>query len=507
LVLVTGALLALAAARCPRIAIPCALIGLFLLATLLLLPSGWSPFDSDMRLSPTWPEIGIEALLVLACWFARRHAPPTPILAVAAVATFGSAAAALAGLAAPAPAVPATAPRPSAAGPNIYQFVFDGFGARAFDPARAGGAANLAGFTFYPDNRANYFATDASLPSIFTGRFFTGGSFRAFQDEARRGGVRAALRRAGYRISLYVPDRNRFWWFDRADHGVTNQDLLREANDPAGGISLLQAALIEAAPIGLRRPVALATREIWRWSKYNFYKQNVGLFARFAADEARRPARGQYVYFHIMLPHPDYTHAADCRRTGDSSYSRQAACAERLMAATIALLRRLGRLDASLVIFQGDHGFQASESDLAQPRAPMPAAVRRRLADLGDSYGPDELMQRAHALLLVHPPSAPRRPLAVSGARTQLIDLAPTIANAAGLPRWQGPGWSLLGGSPPRRAWHFFAGVTRKTGLFRRRMGRDADRGRLAHLSIDREGRWHIHPDVVAHGSGEVPGR
>ena len=172
----------------------------------------------------------------------------------------------------------------------------------------------------------------------------------------------------------------------------------------------------------------------------------------------------------------------------------------------VATLDRMDRLEGSLVIFQGDHGFHAKESDLTDIREPMPRAVRARLSELRDSYDPDAMLQRSHALLLVHQPGA-SGPLRVDMRRSQLVDIAPTVAKVAGLKPWRGVGISLFRPDDPERPWHFFAGITRKHGLFRKRLGRDTDQGRIAHISVDGRGGWIVHPDIVAAGPGRIPGR
>jgi len=113
--------------------------------------------------------------------------------------------------------------------PNVYHFLFDGFATPAFAAnLNSNVATDLAGFTYFRRNRSNYLATDASLPSLLSGNFFTGGDFEAFQRQAREGGVRATLKAQGYQVTIYSPDRNRFWNFAGADNAITNQDLARE---------------------------------------------------------------------------------------------------------------------------------------------------------------------------------------------------------------------------------------------------------------------------------------
>jgi hypothetical protein len=367
----------------------------------------------------------------------------------------------------------------------------------------------LTGFTYFPNNRANYLATDGSLPSMFTSSFFSGGAFRDFQARARDGGIRRALQRHGYMVSTYTPDQNRFWWFASRDAAITAQDVTRAEADPDGAKLLMQTSLIRASPAGMRLAMLWLTRLAMPWTVYNRYKQDPRLLDRFLADEAQRPDHGQYVYFHIMLPHPPYRHGADCSDVGKDrgSYTSQAACAALMMRRVMARLNALGRLKRSMVIFHGDHGFHAKESNLPAEHAQMPAAIRRKLDSMRDSFDADDMLQRSRALLLVKPASSDAAPLVTSAAATQLIDIAPTIAETGGF-HFVGLGRPIfaLDANAPR-AWHFFAGLTRKHGLFRKRLGRDTEAGALAHISLDPAGNWHIHPDITAGEPSGHPAR
>lgn len=485
-------------------------IGFLVLAASFMPGSDWTPFasDTEVRLSPgvAIAEIAIVAGLILAV---RKFSRALLIAGAMTSAVLLIASPVMLVLAQDRAPQRPTPPKRVSGRPNIYHFIFDGFSTRAFTGALARRTTPaLDGFILYANNRANYLATDASLPSLFTSSFFTGGPFRDFQARAREGGIRRVLQQHGYTVTTYTPDRNRFWWFAHADRAVTAQDLGRAKADPDGTRLLLQASLIRSSPAGLRFGMLLLTRQAMPWSAYNIYKQDLTLFDRFLSDEARRPARGQYVYFHIMLPHPPYRYDAACRNAAraEARYTSQAGCAALMMRRVVAHLRKQGRLDDAMIIFQGDHGFHSEESNLPPEHVAMPAAVRQKLDSMRDSFDADALIQRSHALLLMKPPGKPATALRISEAPTQLIDVAPTIAKAGG--------FSMIGAGMPvsdlaegqSRAWHFFAGITRKHGLFRKRLGRDTETGRLAHVSLNGR-RWRIHPDIVIAETSERPSR
>ena len=402
------------------------------------------------------------------------------------------------------PAAVSTSPPMVISRPNIYHFLFDGLATPAFTPTlKSDVGRSLLGFTFFRRNRANYFATDASLPSMLTGTFFTGGDFEAFQRLARHGGIRAELQAKGYQVATYTPDRTRFWHFANANSVTTNQDLARKSFDPSGAISLTQMSIVTSMPPFFRKHALFVLKLIEPGSRYRFYKQNsVELIDRFLSDEATRPARGQYVFVHVLLPHPPYRYDARCKPAPkNASYHSQARCATLLMSRIINQLRSLDHFESSLIIFQSDHGFDRARSQLDSGRAVLPKSVIAAIIDSGDEFNPQEIMERSQALLLVKPVSAPRRPLLISNAPTQLIDIPATIADATGLDLKTGHGVStrrLTGANA--RDWHFFTGLKKRGGLFR-----PNPKGRgIAHISLAPDGRWHLHPCLHASSNSKI---
>ena len=85
---------------------------------------------------------------------------------------------------------------------------------------------------------------------------------------------------------------------------------------------------------------------------------------QFMDEEHAKPTFGRYVFFHVLLPHKPFIFTESCALHGqdygdnpdDGAIRGQYACAESLMADVIADLKRLGRFDDAMIIFQGDHG-------------------------------------------------------------------------------------------------------------------------------------------------------
>lgn len=87
---------------------------------------------------------------------------------------------------------------------------------------------------------------------------------------------------------------------------------------------------------------------------------NLKQFDQLLADEAARPARGQYVYYHAMIPHHEFMLDERCEPitpAGDAkTYLGFVRCANLMIERLVQTLARLGRLDDALVIVHSDHG-------------------------------------------------------------------------------------------------------------------------------------------------------
>jgi len=389
--------------------------------------------------------------------------------------------------------------------PNVYHFLFDGFATPAFaSTLNSEVATDLAGFTYYRRNRSNYLATDASLPSLLSGNFFTGGDFDAFQRQAREGGVRAALKAQGYQVTIYSPDRNRFWYFAGDDNVITNQDLARAKFDPSGAISLAQMSIVTCLPSLFRKPALSLLRFIVPDSGYRKYKRySVDLIDRFLADEVNRSKKGQYVYVHILLPHPPYRYDEYCKlQHKGPTYQTQARCAVLLMTRIARQLRSLDHFNQSLILFHADHGFDRARSGLDSGEANLPASVSAAIVRSGEQFTPQEAIERSQALLLVKPAGVARHPLTVSDAPTQLVDVAATIADAAGLKltfEHAVPVHNLS--AITSRTWHLFTGLEKQGGLFMP----SRDGAGIAHIAQTSDGHWQVRPYIGVRSRGCTP--
>jgi arylsulfatase A-like enzyme len=164
-------------------------------------------------------------------------------------------------------------------------------------------------------------------------------------------------------------------------------------------------------------------------------------FMRFLDDEDTRPATGQYIFLHVILPHGPSVLDDECNYIGELTkaqgtaqaeqerYLEQVQCSHKLLGLLVKKLESLGRLDNSLIIAQADHGYYMYPADLGvlYKFKPLDVAVPRIDHDKADSSTwPSEMIEvKSSALLLIKFPgqsSASR-----SDKPVQMIDIAPTI--------------------------------------------------------------------------------
>ena len=407
-------------------------------------------------------------------------------------------------------------PSPGVAG-NVYHLVFDGYSSLAFlDALRSLGASEVfRGFTFFQDNLSNYNETDASVPSFLTGKFYTAGSFRQWQRKAKESGLIGRLQEAGFEIDVYSPNRTRPWTYENATNITTNRDILDHYFWGMETLSLLQICIVRVSPDFLRREAFGATSLLFGkllWAvdgaapiggntlnslkRYPYYKRmSVRLLQEFLSDErVRRPHR-RYVYVHAILPHAPFVWNRNCEYSDGSGFGEQTMCATRLMAEVLTELRALERFENSLVIIQSDHGYQgtaAGNSPLEMPQS---------IAEIIESRGtipPDGYLRRLHSLLLVKPPFAPERPLTISQAPTQLVDIPATVYDSLDMPGESTEGVPVFSlQESDQREVNIYVGVySNGEGGSTLRLGENTSAAKIAHFSYIRGRGWRVYPEL-----------
>lgn len=350
----------------------------------------------------------------------------------------------------------------------------------------------FSGFTNFEQTYANYLGTDASLPSMFQGNFFKGGQYDTYQKLARTGGIRAEFLRAGYVVSTYTPDNNRFWAFDDAHFKQTSRALSGVSPSFAQIAELGQVVVVRALPAPLRLVGLSIYGRLFPFSMYGSYRANaIPLIDSFSKQEINRPATGQYVYLHVILPHGPFLHTSDCERTvvGQTSYSSQIVCAVRMMAHIIRAIRATDHFDNSLIIFSSDHGFNDSTIPPSRLLTKITAEASSMIEQYDGQFGVQGALQRASALLLIKPPGS-KEPLEISSQAVQLVDIPSTIAvelgwddRSGGVPVFQSQG-------SRNRSIDLFFGASRLDGI---RPGSPIEFG---HARVSSSGDWTVLPIV-----------
>jgi hypothetical protein len=187
-------------------------------------------------------------------------------------------------------------------------------------------------------------------------------------------------------------------------------------------------------------------------------------FDQLLADEANRPASGQYVFAHLLIPHGPWTVDDRCEaipKKQDAANGQAVSagpiaatvCATRLVARLAARLQELGRLQNSLIVVQSDHG------DPLGLRGDKDGSVNRAIGDRGQMHmslpqfmhywsdnpdWPSELVELSSSSLLAikFPDSKNYETTEVPSA---VIDIAPTILAHFGADASKFPGVALQG--------------------------------------------------------------
>lgn len=380
--------------------------------------------------------------LFLAAWLgstvlaARRLKPRTlePVLAVLCVVLVAREAVALTTRLDRSPAAP---PRDVVAElggapsdrPNVYHLILDSFQDELLEPCLPpGGEAALEGFVrFHAVSPAP--STIRVVPSIFTGQWLPG---KGPAERVRLGLTGEAsllrdLRRAGYRTLGLVP---RFLYKlqpDAFDVVVFHDDNVPEGDRRAHhSASFLRLWLHRTLPVALTERLARGAlfgvgRNLFEMteaeSASSLSKPATSLLSMrsFVGTEPRLPSRGRYTLVHVALPHGPFRLRSDCAWAGSEAtdLEQQTRCTLSLLLGFVETLRRLDRLDGSVVLVQGDHGMgQTLESG--------------RIVEDEEAW--------LRTVVLVKPRGA-RGPMRRATRTATMVDVAPTLLALLGIAR------------------------------------------------------------------------
>lgn len=329
----------------------------------------------------TGPGSSLFALLWLAAAVAARRVAPRavePFLAVLAALLLARETVVLASRLDRSPAPPPRdvaalfGPEGDPARPNVYHFLLDAFQDELLEGGLPpGGREALAGFTRF-HAVAPVRSTALVLPTILTGRSLAGTVEERLQEAFS--GETSLFRRlgtAGYRTVAFGP---RFLYGRTPaalDLVVLHEDNAREA-DLAGlqRATFLRLWVQATLPRSVTQPLSRGRflgfdtdfLRMASMERLSTYAQPV--VSRLSMEsvlelEPRLPARGRYTLVHLLLPHNPYVLRSDCSHEsapGKVSLREQTECTLLLLVRFLETLRRLDRLDGSVVVVHGDHG-------------------------------------------------------------------------------------------------------------------------------------------------------
>jgi hypothetical protein len=311
--------------------------------------------------------------------------------------------------------------------PNVYHLLLDALPDDVFDAARpAGRESGLDGFVRFRA-RAPMRSTQAVLPTILTGRRMAGDSASQVREALLgEASLLRAVRAEGYRTLGFVP---RFLYGDHReafDVAVVHGENLEEPDLPAlhaavflrlWTFGVLPRALGERLAAGRVLGFETAFFQMAGIERLSTYAQPLVSrlsFEELLALEPRLPPRGRYTYVHLLLPHNPYVLLSDCSRSeaGPTDLLEQTRCSLLLLARLVETLRRLDRLDGSVLLVHGDHGSGEVLRD-------------GRLVPDEDAW--------LRTLVLVKPVGASGAGPREARERADLVDIAPTVLALVGI--------------------------------------------------------------------------
>jgi hypothetical protein len=312
--------------------------------------------------------------------------------------------------------------------PNVYHFLLDALQDDLVDPCLPPGARDsLDGFVRFSAT-APVRMTNVVLPAIFSGRWLPPERIQ----EALRGesSLLTDLRKAGYRTVAFVPAG-----LYRHHRDAFDLTVLHGENLSVPGLERLHAAVFLRLWTYATVPWAVGER----LAAGSFLGLDTRSFGMVSADggrpspyaqpvlsrlsleslldlEPRLGAQGRYTFVHLLLPHDPHLLRADCSRDEDlqpTDLAQQTTCSLLLLQRFLETLRRLGRLEGSVVVVHGDHGSGAVIRD--GRLVPEDAASLRTV--------------------VLFKPAGARGPLRDAAEAARLVDIAPTLLALLGLDR------------------------------------------------------------------------
>lgn len=371
---------------------------------------------------------------------------------------------------------------------NVYHIVLDMMDTDGFlsTVERLGWQREFEGFDLFRHNIANHVNTVPSSASYFTGTFYHTGAYEDWVTSWHERGLLSSMAEAGYDVWMYAPYPD--WGNDYAQKFWDLMSIYEQEQhvEHTRFYDFVKIWVASVAPSFLTNE-ALAAGDVIRRQAFGLFIDSEALLSgeegiepfasvlmlrRLAREEARRPAHGQYLYAHAVLPHGPEVMDGQCEYVGPppskrtpwevrQDYLVHAECAVRLVVAFLQRLKDLGRYDEATIVLHADTGHWTT----FEPKEPSDEPAPKTFDRLNR-----RLLSEVNALLMIKRPHA-SGPLRVLDTPTQLVDLYPTLLD-------------VLEMDPPDYRLHG-----------RSVYGPDADRPREARFALDPN--KHLGPNLM----------
>lgn len=371
---------------------------------------------------------------------------------------------------------------------NVYHLVLDGFHGSTWPTLKEmSGYETLDSYNHYANYTSPSTLTSSSLPFSMQGKLFEEGEDWAatIERDAYEKGLWGRLAAAGMDVNTYSfrpeycfdfvaecqgPAQLEEGVLDRAtvdlsflriipgsaakglDEGTTPEgDEATEQNETDFGFSLTSMFSGDGGVFRTRRD-----------GNADESAFSLLAFDKMIEEEAGRPEKGQYVFWHGLMPHDPFLYSSECEYVRDKlgpdsiGYQNHGLCALKLIKRLTDRLDELGRLDDATIVVHSDHGFifsaRAATKSLAklgpdlrpteellgppfpgyEPGQDLPEISNDELYEVDPgSWESEDIATRTNALLLVRGPEG--RPPPQTDKPVQGIDIAPIVLDAVGL--------------------------------------------------------------------------
>ena len=325
---------------------------------------------------------------------------------------------------------------------NVYHIILDGFQSEAFHYLlRAERGRPLEDFVFYRDFQSGQPYTEYALSSLFFGRWYTwnqtywkDGWCKSLEQQGItlwgyvfKGEVRPECFHY-YRTTDDIPMAHQPLDAEKARREEEEAERARVADANGGSFSvskLVDIAFQRAIPPTVTRMLSgggtsgfddigfSLSGELGKpvVTRFHFGYLTLQNWKQMLREEAERPAHGQYVFQHQVIPHTPYVFDREGNlqlppKKGLGAYMDMADFSISLVADFVAELKKQGKYDDALIIVHGDHGFGWKQEDFEEWLVNPAVAINR--VSMHEDYHPgrrvfssDDIDAKSSALLLV----------------------------------------------------------------------------------------------------------